>query len=190
MDTVVVDPFFTHVPAFFGLTPEALLAQKHRDAWAEFERQDIDEPTLYRRFFRDCRTIDGPGLKAHMRNAYHFVPGMEALLQELATQGVEMHALSNYPTWYTMIDARLDLRRFMELSFISCLTGVRKPDPAAYRYPCAALGRLPQDFVFIDDRKVNVDAARATGMTAVQFQGNVRDLREQLSHLLGLPGLH
>src|SRR5437868_12706088 len=139
MDTLVRDPFFTHMPAFLGLSFEELLAKKHPTAWGEFELGRLDESQLYASFFRDGTAIDGPGLKRHMAEAYAWLPGVEALLQELCARGVPMHALSNYPSWYRLIDERLGLSRYVRLSFVSCDTGVRKPAPAAFSKACESL---------------------------------------------------
>lgn len=43
MDTVVADPFFEHMPRFFGMSFQELLAAKHPDAWVRFERGVIDQ---------------------------------------------------------------------------------------------------------------------------------------------------
>jgi putative hydrolase of the HAD superfamily len=44
-----------------------------------------------------------------------------------------------------------------------------KPDPAIYRHTLAALGAKPEETLFLDDRLVNVEAARAMGMRALEF---------------------
>ena len=36
---------------------------------------------------------------------------MQQLLEELGDQGVEMHAMSNYPVWYKDINAKLRIDR-------------------------------------------------------------------------------
>ena len=183
MDTLVRDPFFTHMPGFFGHSFDELIAQLRPRVWVDFELDKLSEPEFFERFFQDGRMFDGLGLKRCMRDAYAFVNGIEALLAELKLQGVPMYALSNYPRRYTLIDERLQLSRYVELSFISCHTGVRKPSAEAFQYACAALGRAPSDCVFVDDRAVNCDAARALGMSAVHFQGDVPELRRQLERL-------
>ena len=129
MDTLVRDPFFTHMPAFFGLSLDELVAQKHPTAWRDFELGRIGEQELYARFFRDGRIIDGPGLKHHMREGYAWIDGMEALLVDLQARRVPMHALSNYPPWFALCDERLGLSRYLSLRFVSCRTGARKPAP-------------------------------------------------------------
>ena len=51
MNTLVYDPFYVEVPAFFGLTLAELHALKHPTAWLEFEVNAIDERAFLPRFF-------------------------------------------------------------------------------------------------------------------------------------------
>jgi epoxide hydrolase-like predicted phosphatase len=52
---------------------------------------------------------------------------------------------------------------------ISAEVGVAKPDAAIYRLALEKLGVEPQEAVFVDDVLVNVEAAQAVGMHAIQF---------------------
>jgi len=54
-----------------------------------------------------------------------------------------------------------------------------KPDPAIYRYTLEKLELQPAETLFIDDREVNVEAARALGMNALVFT-TVEKLRADL----------
>jgi putative hydrolase of the HAD superfamily len=54
-----------------------------------------------------------------------------------------------------------------------------KPDPAIYRHTLKELGTQPEETLFLDDKLVNVEAARALGMKALEFT-NVQRLREDL----------
>jgi putative hydrolase of the HAD superfamily len=54
-----------------------------------------------------------------------------------------------------------------------------KPDPAIYHYLLKELGTRPQETLFIDDRLVNVEAAQALGMPALEFT-TVERLRADL----------
>lgn len=183
MDTLVRDPFHTHMPAFFGYSFEALVQRLMPKNWVEFELGQLEEAAFYERFFRDLTPIDGPGLKRCMAEAYAWIEGVEPLLVELKQRGVRMHALSNYPPWYQLVEQRLGLSRYIELSFISCLTGVRKPASEAFLGPCRALGVEPSQCLFIDDRASNCDAARALGLSALQFRGSSAALRAELAAL-------
>jgi FMN hydrolase / 5-amino-6-(5-phospho-D-ribitylamino)uracil phosphatase len=71
-DTIVKDPFFKEIPAFFNMSMKELLAAKHPTAWLEFERGEISECELFDKFFLDGRRFDGPGLLQSMVN--HMVP--------------------------------------------------------------------------------------------------------------------
>lgn len=169
MDTLVHDPFYAEVLEFFAMDLDSLFAIKSKSVWFEFERGELDEPMLVDRYFTDGRELDLAGLRACMSGAYRFLPGVEDLLGELRMAGVEMHALSNYPIWFELIEQRLQLSRFLEWSFVSCRTGVRKPDDAAYLGAASRLGRVPQRCLFIDDRLHNCEAAEAVGMPALHF---------------------
>jgi FMN hydrolase / 5-amino-6-(5-phospho-D-ribitylamino)uracil phosphatase len=171
MDTLVRDPFFTHMAPFFGLAFEQLLQAKHPTAWGEFELGRIDEAELYRRFFRDGRAIDGAGLKRCMGEAYAWIDGMEALVSELHARGVEMHLLSNYPDWYRLCDERLGVSRYVQTRFVSCHTGVRKPAAEAYLNACRSLNVGPAQCLFVDDREANCEAARRLSIDSVCFAG-------------------
>ncbi|XP_050241836.1 flavin mononucleotide hydrolase 1, chloroplatic isoform X4 [Quercus robur] len=61
MDTIVRDPFYHDVPAFFGMPMKELLECKHPTAWIEFEKGMIDEVELARKFFKDGRSFDLEG---------------------------------------------------------------------------------------------------------------------------------
>jgi putative hydrolase of the HAD superfamily len=54
-----------------------------------------------------------------------------------------------------------------------------KPDPAIYRHTLRELGTQAEETLFIDDKRVNVDAAQALGMKALEFT-TVERLREDL----------
>jgi putative hydrolase of the HAD superfamily len=54
-----------------------------------------------------------------------------------------------------------------------------KPDPAIYRHILKELGTAAEDTLFLDDKLVNIEAARVLGMRAIQFS-TVSKLREDL----------
>jgi len=179
MGTLVRDPFFEEMPEFFGLSFEELLAVKHPSAWVEFERGERSEKDFLTSFFADGREFDREGFVRLVRASYEWLPGLEELLGELQRAGCRMHAFSNYPVWYRLIEERLRLSRFLDWTFVSCLTGLRKPDSAAYAQALDALGVAGERCVFIDDRVDNCEAARDHRIHSVVFAG-VEPLRASL----------
>jgi HAD superfamily hydrolase (TIGR01509 family) len=180
METLVTDPFREEIPALFGMAPEQLLAVLDLDAWVDFEEGRISEAQYLERCFVDRRAVDGRRLRDCVLAAYRWLDGMEELLAELKGKGFAMHALSNYTIWYQLIDQSLDLSRFLEWTFVSCLTGLRKPAAATFRNVAETLDVQPQACLFIDDRRVNVEAAREVGMDAILYRG-ARRLRRELA---------
>jgi FMN hydrolase / 5-amino-6-(5-phospho-D-ribitylamino)uracil phosphatase len=180
MDTLVVDPFRHVMPSFFGMTLAELLEHKHPTAWACFERNELSEAEFLEVFFKDGRRYDQAGFKAVVRQSYEWIDGIEALLAALQQRGVRMHALSNYPEWYRWIEERLGLSRYLSWSFVSCHTGVRKPDRVAYEHAARELAVPPEELLFVDDREANCVGARDVGMRALRFHGDVAELRRAL----------
>lgn len=129
-----------------------MLAAKHPTAWLQFERGALDEAAFFATFFADGRPVDGPGLRVAMTAAYTFVPGMESLLGRLHAAGYEMHAFSNYPDWWQMVEQRLTLSRFMTWTAVSCMPamrGARKPEPEAFAAAAEAAGGAAAELVLI-----------------------------------------
>ena len=111
MSTLIYDPFFVEVPAFFQCSLQELIRDKDAHAWLDFEKNQCTEEEFFSRFFGDGRHIDGHGMKDCMRRNYRFLDGIEPLLQELKDRQIPMYTLSNYPHWYTMIEEQCQLSR-------------------------------------------------------------------------------
>src|SRR5436190_908924 len=180
METLVHEPLFLEIPQFFGMTCAELMAAKHPTAWVEYELGRASEAEFLACFFRDGRAFDHAAFKRAVATAYRWLPGMEELLAELAQRGIELHALSNYPDWFLVIEERLRLSRYLAWSFVSCRTGVRKPDARAFTGALATLGRAPEECLLIDDREPNCAAARALGLAALRFT-SAHELRGELA---------
>ena len=169
METLVTEPFFTTMPSFFGMSLDELLATKHPTSWIEFEKGNISEDDYLTTFFRDGRIVDGAGLRQCLSESYEWLDGMEDLVAELKKNSYELHALSNYPVWYELIEDQLQLSRFLDWSFVSCKTGLRKPDARCYQKAAEDLQVDVSDCLFIDDRSENIQSASVIGMPSIKF---------------------
>ncbi len=65
--------------------------------------------------------------------------------------------------------------------------GLAKPDAAIYQLVLERLGVEPREAVFVDDFSENVEAARASGLHAIQFKSREQAIGE-LEQLLGADG--
>jgi HAD superfamily hydrolase (TIGR01509 family) len=94
---------------------------------------------------------------------------MVAWLEALVAAGVPTAILSNMArdTW-ALVGPRFDGVASLTLSFE---VGAVKPEPAIYLRCLDSLGVGPAEAFFVDDRRENVEAARALGMEALLFEG-------------------
>ncbi|KAK9087893.1 hypothetical protein Syun_030287 [Stephania yunnanensis] len=140
-------------------------------------------------FFKDCRPLDLEGLKNCMKRGYSYMGGVEALLKDLKENSYEMHAFTNYPDWYMMIEDKLKVSTYMSWTFCSCMTDIavkqeckRKPNADAYLEVLRRLEVDPGNCIFIDDRMTNVEAAQNVGILGIQFK-DAASLRRELSNM-------
>jgi FMN phosphatase YigB (HAD superfamily) len=180
MDTVVVDPVHKELPGFCGRTSQELFAKRDPTAWRSFEVDAISETECLNRLFAGQGPFDHGAFRACVRDSYRYVDGMQELLEDLSSRAIEMHALSNYSSWYKLIEERLHVSRYIPWTFVSFETHVRKPDPKAYTNVIDTLGGPADRYLFIDDREVNCRAARAAGMHAHHFT-SAPELRRELA---------
>lgn len=80
------------------------------------------------------------------------------------------------------VTGELGLGAGFEQCFLSHVTGKIKPDREAFEHAAAELRCPPSRIVFLDDNLVNVEAARAIGMRAVQARG-LAEARRALEEL-------
>lgn len=79
----------------------------------------------------------------------------------------------------------LGLAEIVNFMVISAEEGVMKPDPRIYLRTAARLNVLPEEAVFVDDVRANVDAAEAVGMRGVHFVEAGEAMRE-VERVLGI----
>lgn len=111
---------------------------------------------------------------------------MAEALERLHAAGTRLYALTNWAAdTFARTRSRLPcLSRFLDI-VVSGEERLIKPDPRLFQVLFARGGFAPVDAVFIDDNKVNADAALALGMRAIHHRepaGTIAALRE-----LGLP---
>jgi len=107
-------------------------------------------------------------------------PAMVAWQRNLKAAGIRTAILSN------MGDTVLEniQREFRWIDNFDVLVWsyqlhLAKPDPAIYHHTLNALGTLPEETLFIDDKRVNIEAAQALGLKGFEFT-TVERLRSDL----------
>lgn len=62
------------------------------------------------------------------------------------------------------------LRKYFSVFLSSCYLGVRKPEKAIYRMALQITQSAPQQSLLIDDRVLNLEAARRRRMNTIHFK--------------------
>ena len=169
MSTLVRDPFICELPRVFGYSRQEFLEKKDPTAWPQFERSELTEEE----FLQRCIPGEDPPRREEVHRAllegYRWIEGIEEILSELNSKGVEMYALSNYPIWYELIEEKLRCSRYFSWRFVSCRTGYRKPEQTCYVNACEKLEIRPSNVLFVDDRPSNLMPAGRLGLRTHQF---------------------
>jgi len=112
---------------------------------------------------------------------------MITLMAALKGRGYRMALLTNnVKEWEPLWRPFLPVDEIFETVVDSGFVGMRKPDPAIYELTLDRLDGIEAgECLFVDDMEINCDAARALGMTAVQFRDNPSAVAEIESALDG-----
>ena len=92
-------------------------------------------------------------------------------IRELKERGYQVLYLSNYS--HFVMDAKpevLDFIPYMDGGIFSCDVKMIKPEERIYRRLCETYGLDPEECVFLDDRKENLDPARKIGLQTILFE--------------------
>lgn len=164
-----------------GLAPGSLGRRGPFDPAGDPEFDEVRTGTITERDYWQRRVDDAapvlgiePRFRAFMHVLYDLPepmvvrPEVAALVDEVRAAGIRLGMLTNdlYDfhgrTWVERMEifARADV--LVDVS----KHGVLKPDPAAFTVGIDAMGRAPEDLVFLDDQPVNVTGARKAGMEA------------------------
>jgi putative hydrolase of the HAD superfamily len=116
----------------------------------------------------------------------HTTPDMLGWVNQLQAAKIKTALLSNMP-WDLVKYVRANFHWMENFSFKTFSAEVRiiKPDPAIYEHTLRGLGVPAAEALFLDDREINVEAARSLGIRSIQFQSTAQ-LKKELE-ALGFP---
>jgi putative hydrolase of the HAD superfamily len=109
-------------------------------------------------------------------------PGTIDLIAELHAGGTRVALLSNAGFDFAGPFRYSPMAQFFERMFVSAEMDNIKPDPAIYLEVAHDLGITPEQMVFIDNKKINTDAAAELGATVHHYL-HVAGLRQFLTAL-------
>jgi putative hydrolase of the HAD superfamily len=174
-------------------------ANPDSNAWAQFERAEIDAGEFDARFAAEAEALGHslPGRDVLAVLAGDLRPAMVAALDQLKRQGFALGCITNnVPTGHGAGMARSGDRQdeyeriFARFDHViqSSKAGIRKPDPRIYQMMCDRLGVVPDACVYLDDLGINCKPAAQLGMVAIKVTSGeqaLADLGRTLELTLG-----
>ena len=187
---------FTRFEAERGLPADIIrrtnTANHLENAWAKFERAEVDVETFDRLFAAESLAL---GAEVRGRDVLPLLIGdlrpeiVEALRRIKAkfktgciTNNLPANAIGSAGGRTLYI---AEVMALFDHVIESAKIGLRKPDPKIYRMMVAALGVDPKRCIYLDDLGINLKPAREMGMTTIKVVGAKQALLE-LEAAIGL----
>lgn len=158
----------------------------HENAWALFERSEIDAAGFDRMFAAESRALGQnvrgadvlPLLSGDIR------PGMVAALRTCKqrfkvgciTNNVMTGSGAGMASTSEKAAAVGEIMLMFDAVIESSKVGVRKPDPRIYQMMCELLAVAPSSCVYLDDLGINCKPAAQLGMTAIKVENEAQAL--------------
>ena len=102
-----------------------------------------------------------------------------AFIRHLRGEGYRTALLGNAPDDLPQLVEQMGITNAFDVVVISGCEGLMKPDSAIFELTLERLGVPAEEAIFVDDSRMNVDAARQAGLHAIRFRG-LSPLRKQL----------
>jgi putative hydrolase of the HAD superfamily len=155
------------------------------NAWAKFERAEVDTDTFDKLFAEESRAL---GAEVRGRDVLPLLQGdlrpeMVEALKRIKAQFKTGCITNNLPANAigSMTGRSLYIAEVMVLFdhvIESAKIGLRKPDPRIYRMMVETLKVDPKKCVYLDDLGVNLKPAREMGMTTIKVTSGAQAIAE------------
>jgi putative hydrolase of the HAD superfamily len=139
------------------------------------------ERYLDRTIFYRSRDFGKEAFKDYMLAQSQPVEGTLDVVGRLARSGKYLLATLNNESRELNLHRieHFGLRKVFTVFFSSCFLGVKKPDDEIFRLALDLSQRAPEECLFIDDRKLNLECAGRSGLRTLHFQ-NAAQLESEL----------
>lgn len=177
---------------------EVIKHNHHANAWAQFERSEIDKAEFNKLFAAETKSagfeVSGDTLLSLLKLSLK--PAMADALVRVKAAGFKtgcitnnLPDLSSSEMLKESADASTAAKIMQHFDHVieSSKAGVRKPEPGIYLMMCEALSVKPKQCIFLDDLGINLKPAHALGMKTIKVPfGDVSPAIEELFSMLDL----
>lgn len=155
--------------------------------WNEHDRGVMGDEEFIEFASREAPEIKYP-LREYMRGVGNIIEEYDysrEWLHSLKERGYHIYILSNYGTTpYKYAREHFSFLREADGIVISSQVKMIKPEPGIYRYLLDTWHLVPEETVFLDDRRENIEAAESFGINGIIFENYEQGKRELEKQLL------
>lgn len=153
--------------------------------WKDFDRGVVTQPEVAQHLSeRTGKTVlQCSDMIDTIRDMYDEFPATVELIKRLSDAGYALYVLSNMPYEFYDYMSKFDVFKYFDDVLISSQEKVMKPDPAFFNLLFERFGLVPSETLFIDDKRMNIDAANKLGLHTFHFtdsENNPAQLWEML----------
>lgn len=144
------------------------------NAWAQFERSDVDRDGFCELFEAEARALGHEVVGAEVLDCLNteLRPFMVDALRTISASYKTAMLTNNFTAGKNpgrgSGGSHGETLEYFDFVVESAKAGVRKPTPRFYELACEGLGVEPEECVFLDDLGINLKPARAMGMTTIK----------------------
>ena len=141
--------------------------------WIEYECGRIEQDACYRQVAQHFSVPASEVAEAFSQARDSLQPNIDMIsfihkLKKASWGTMEVYAMSNVSKEdYAVLSTKLADWSVFNRVFTSGHAGMRKPDLSFYRHVLKEIKLAPEEAVFIDDKMVNVLAAKSLGITSI-----------------------
>ena len=113
-------------------------------------------------------------------NWYYNIPevdGMRELLSDIKKGGGKLYLLSNISKGFAEHSHEIEILKPFDGMVFSATCGYTKPSIEIFNYICKKYDLEPNETLYIDDNKKNIEGGQSIGLKTYLFDGNTSELR-------------
>lgn len=157
-------------PEFIKFFSYILLPQMPK-FWEDYDRgiSSYDEVLRALAEYNDCSLELAENNLRRSILTQEAIPATKSLIEELKQANFKLYVLSNMSLEFIEFLRKQDVYKNFDGEVVSCEEHVIKPEAEIYRRLIERYGLNPSETLFIDDRKANIDMAKAEGWGGYHF---------------------
>lgn len=162
-----------------------IAASKMPRFWVEYDRGTLSYDEVLDELSRE-KNCSRDVAERYLREALdrqEVIPQTAALIRELKWAGYRLYVLSNMSREFIDFLRKTEIYRAFDGEVVSCEERVVKPEDRIYEILLQRYGLKPEETLFIDDRRGNLEAAARFGIATFHF-GEPAQSCERLRRLL------